>query len=136
MRTIILISCVSKKQLHKAIARELYTSPLFRYALRYAESLHPDKIYILSAKYGLVSLDTLIAPYDVTLNTMTAPVIRQWSKDVLSALAQVADLEHDRFIFLAGEKYRKYLIPEIRNYEIPLEGLGIGKQLHYYKEHI
>lgn len=38
----------------------LYTSPLFTYALAYAEALHPDAIYILSAKHGLVGLDEVI----------------------------------------------------------------------------
>lgn len=37
---------------------------------------------------------------------------------------------------LAGARYRKYLIPNIRSYSIPLEGLTIGRQLKYLKERI
>lgn len=48
-----LISCVSKKLNCKTKAKDLYTSPLFKYSLAYARKLNPDKIYILSAKYGL-----------------------------------------------------------------------------------
>jgi hypothetical protein len=67
---IILISCVKKKLPHRAKAQDLYISTLFRLNLDYARSLKPDAIYILSAKYGLVSLDQAIDPYDITLNNM------------------------------------------------------------------
>lgn len=72
MKTIVLISCVSKKLNHAAKARDLYVSPLFKGNLAYAESLKPDVIYILSAKYGLLSQQDEITPYDVTLNAMNA----------------------------------------------------------------
>ena len=51
MKTIVLISCVSKKKAQKAKAEELYESPLFVKSLAYAKSLKPDSIYILSAKH-------------------------------------------------------------------------------------
>ena len=60
--------------------------------------------------------------------------IVEWSEGVISQLNKKADLKKDEFIFLAGSKYRKFLIPHISNYKIPLEGLGIGKQLKYLKE--
>jgi len=72
-----LISCVSKKLDRKAKARELYVSPLFRLNLKYALSLRPDKIFILSAKYGLIGLNDEIEPYDITLNKMRSEDIRQ-----------------------------------------------------------
>jgi hypothetical protein len=50
---------------------------------------------------------------------------------VLNELSRWTDLEKDEFIFLAGNKYRKYLLPHITNYKIPMEGLPIGKQLQW-----
>lgn len=135
MRKIVLISCVSVKLSHKARAEELYISPLFKYGLAYAKKLQPDKIYILSAKYGLLELDEIIEPYNITLNTMSSTEIKIWSEKVLSKLKEKVNLDVDQIIFLAGENYRKYLIPHIKNYFIPLKGLGIGKQLKYLKEH-
>jgi hypothetical protein len=129
MKKIVLISCVSKKRLVKSKARDLYISPLFRKNLEYALKLKPDQIFILSAKYGLVSLDEEIEPYDLTLNTMSAKEVKDWSKRVLIDLAGQTSLEQDQFIFLAGAKYRKYLVGHISHYEIPFEGLTIGKQL-------
>ena len=129
MKKIVLISCVSQKRSHRSKAKDLYVSALFKKFLAYARRLNPDAIYILSAKYGLLDLETEIDPYNLTLNTMSAGEIRNWADRVLQQLHQVANLQDDHFIFLAGMKYRKNLLPNLRSYEIPLEGLTIGKQL-------
>ena len=134
MRKIILISCVSKKLPHKSKARDLYISALFKKNLQFAQKLNPDQTFVLSAKYGLVRLDDEIEPYDLTLNTMSTAEIRLWANGVLRQLAEVSDLQQDHFIFLAGDKYRKYLLPRLKNVEIPLQGLRIGEQLHRLSE--
>jgi hypothetical protein len=131
---IVLISCVSKKQSVPARAAELYTSPLFKFNLAYARKLRADKTFILSAKYGLVKLDEIIAPYDKTLNEMPAKQIMVWADGVLSQLRTMTDVEHDEYVFLAGARYRKYLLPALRHHSIPLQGKGIGKQLKFLKE--
>lgn len=130
---IVLISCVSQKLAQCSKAEELYTSPLFTMNLAYAKQLKPDAIFILSAKYGLVYLEQEIEPYDVTLNAMKAKDIQSWAHRVLEQLAQVSTLDTTRYTFLAGEKYRKYLLPHLQNYTIPLEGLRIGEQLQKLK---
>lgn len=128
---IVLISCVSKKRTYKSPAKDLYISPLFEKNLKFAYQQKPDAIFILSAKYGLLALDEAVEPYDQTLNTMSVSQVRAWAKDVLQRLSERASLQHDQFVFLAGEKYRKYLIPAIQHYQIPMVGLPIGKQLQY-----
>lgn len=133
MATIVLISCVSKKLGRRAKARELYTSPLFKMGFRYAKSLNPDKIFILSAKYGLVDTETEIDPYEQTLNTMSNGQIMEWSEQVLQDLSAKCDLANDSFVFLAGENYRKYLVPHIKHYQIPMDKLSIGRQLQFLK---
>ncbi len=129
MNKIVLISCVSKKRSHKSKARDLYISPLFKKNLQYALKLKPDQIFILSAKYGLVSLDEEIEPYDLTLNIMSANEVKQWAEGVVRDLARWSDLQQDEFIFLAGAKYRKYLLEHLAHVQIPFEGLTIGRQL-------
>jgi len=133
MKTHVLISCVSKKLDRPAPAKDLYTSPLFKSAYQYATSLKPDTIFILSAKYGLLSCDEVIAPYDETLNDMKASEVKAWAKRVLTELAQRTDLEKGHFVILAGDKYRKYLVPHLQHHHIPMEGLRIGKQLSWLK---
>jgi len=133
MTKIVLISCVSKKLPYKAKARDLYISPLFKMNLEFAKSLNPDKIFILSAKYGLIDLDKEIDPYNKTLNAMHSIEKKEWANNILCDLRKFVDLDKDEFIFLAGENYRKYIIPYLKDYKIPLKGLSIGKQLQYLK---
>jgi hypothetical protein len=130
---IVLISCVSEKLSHKSKAKDLYVSKLFQGNFNYARLLNPDKIFVLSAKYGLVDLEMEIEPYDKTLNNISSKERREWADDVLAQIKEEADLEKDEFIFLAGEKYREYLLPHISNYQIPLKGMPIGKQLQFLK---
>lgn len=131
MNTIYLLSCVSKKQSYRAKAKDLYISPLFRLSYQFAQQANPDAIFILSAKYGLVHPDQEIDPYDETLNKMSDKRISMWADSVLIKLEQTTDLQNDHFVFLAGLKYRKYLLQRIMSYEIPMEGLTIGRQLQF-----
>lgn len=135
-KLIVLISCVSQKLDHKAKAEDLYISTLFKKNLQYARSLNPDNIFILSAKYGLLGLDDEIDPYDVTLNSMKVNEVRDWSGLVLSQLKQKTDIINDEFVFLAGIKYRKYVLPHLVNSQVPMNGLKIGEQLHWLTKQI
>ena len=131
MKKIVLVACAAKKLNYKAKAKDLYISPLFKKNLAYANSLKPDKIFILSAKYGLLDLDEEIFPYNETLNEKSGYEIKIWADSLLQKLSKNSNLNEDEFIFLAGNNYRKYLISSIKNYKIPLEGLPIGKQLKF-----
>ena len=136
MAKIVLISCGSKNLSYTENAKYLYISPLFKMNLKFAKSLNPDNIFILSAKYGLIDLDEEIESYDKTLNLMYSHEKKEWTNSVLQDLKRTADLDKDEFIFLAGENYRKRILPNIKNYKIPLKGLSIGRQLQYLKEKI
>jgi len=131
---IVLISCASQKLKKQTKARELYVSILFKLNLKYAEKLTPDHIFILSAKYGLVTLDQEIEPYDQTLNMMSSSEVKKWANQILDQLREYCSTEETEFVFLAGERYRKHLLPHLKNIQIPLQGLGIGKQIHKLKK--
>ncbi|MDP6045475.1 MAG: hypothetical protein QGG25_07695 [Phycisphaerae bacterium] len=136
MKRIILIACGKLKQPGRARAEDLYTGSLFRLSLRYARDLSPDMIFILSARYGLLDLGREVTPYDATLNRMSVGEIKAWSENVVARLREHADLHHDRFIFLAGDRYRRYIIPHLHSIEIPLRGLRIGEQLQFLKRQV
>jgi len=135
-KTIILISCVSKKRSYNTQAKDLYNSPLFRLNMQYAQKLAPSKIFILSAKHGLIDIHDNIEPYDLTLNSMSSNERKLWSNKVLNQLIANCDLQRDHFIILAGQKYRQHLIEQLSSYEIPMQGLTIGKQLQFLKRRI
>lgn len=133
-KQIVLISCVSKKLAQRAKARKFYVSTLFKLNLRYAQKLDPDEIFILSAKHGLLSLEQEVDPYEQTLNNMSALEVKQWANEVLEQISAKCSIDETTFIFLAGERYRKYLLPYLKDVKIPLQGLGIGRQLQKLKE--
>ena len=128
---VVLLSCVKSKRAQRCRAGDMYTSPLFQKMMAYAESLRPKRIFILSAKYGLLSPDDLIEPYEQTLKKMKTAERRAWAGKVLVALRQNCDLDADDFVFLAGVPYRENLVPHIRHYTVPMEGLDFGTQLQW-----
>jgi cytoplasmic iron level regulating protein YaaA (DUF328/UPF0246 family) len=134
MNRYVLIACCSKKADKKSRAADLYISDLFVKSMSYAKKMKPDKIFILSAKYGLLELDDEIFPYDETLKEKSESAKRIWAKDVLTKLSAITDPGKDEFIFLAGQDYRKHILPKIKNHKIPLFGMPIGKQLQWLKE--
>lgn len=128
MSRIALISCTSKKEDYSCPAVELYSkSPTFRLAYTLSEIV-ADKIYILSAKHGLVSIDTILEPYNDTLIGKPKEHKQAWSNIVLLQLKNRVSMEQDKFIILAGKDYYEYLTPAIKHYWLPLEGKRQGER--------
>ena len=133
----VFISCVKSKRKTKAKARDMYISPLFRYSLKYALSLTSEnKIYILSAKYGLLKLDEVINPYELTLNTMNESEKKKWAYKVYFQMKKHGINFDEEAVFLTGKNYRKYLMTKFSNATAPLKNLGLGMQLNFYKNNI
>ena len=137
-QTIVFVSCVKTKAPEQRPARSLYTSPLFTFASTYAERLSPHW-YVLSAKYGVVHPDEIIAPYEKTLNKMPTAERKAWAKDVLDSLKDIV-APGDEIVFLAGVRYRQDLIPTLERWgcktAIPMEGLTFGQQLSWLKKQL
>ncbi|MDP3058407.1 MAG: hypothetical protein Q8N36_03005, partial [bacterium] len=124
---IALLSCTSRKKPYKCKAAELYSeSQNFLYAYKYAK-MTCDKVYILSAKYGLVPEYAEIEPYNMTLNEKTLQERIDWSKKVLEDLQAECSLIEDEFLVLAGVSYNKFILPYLKKYKLPLKGMQIGK---------
>ena len=67
MAKIVLLSCTKSKLDKPCPAKDMYSpSPMFQKTKAYGEALKPDKMFILSAKYGLLPMDKQIEPYDLT----------------------------------------------------------------------
>ena len=60
---------------------------------------------------------------------MPAPEREKWAEVVLGQLKKKGyDLQKDKFVILAGNAYRQYLEPHMKNVEVPFNGLRIGQQ--------
>jgi hypothetical protein len=67
-RTVAIIPCGAAKLDRSAPARDLYTGSQFRMALAAAAEIDDEvQVLVLSAKYGLITLDTILDPYDVKM---------------------------------------------------------------------
>ena len=133
----IFISCVSEKASHRCQAKDMYQSPLFQKAYAYAQSLHPDHIYILSAKYHVINTDQVISPYDLTLNDMSADERKEWAEECVKIIKAKHINFDEKTIFLAGEHYVEYLREYFKNAEYPYDRLdGIGYILHWLDKKI
>ena len=134
MRTVCLVSCVSKKLNGWSAAGNLYQSDWFKKAKQYAET-HADHWFILSAYHGVLAPTDWIDPYNKTLNTMKAEERKAWANKVIY---QITDIEADHFTILAGRRYREHLTEWMDetgySYSVPMEGLGIGQQLAWLKK--
>lgn len=150
MKKIVLISCASRKLKTRAKAKDIYISPLFRGSWAYAKKLNPDKIYILSALHKLLDPEQEIDPYDVTLSYVSPDARRRnpnlrvlskveveiWGCDVIEQLSNIADLENDCFIVLAGQSYIEPIRSSLINIEEPFERLTQGERLKFLKSNI
>lgn len=133
---VVLVSCANEKLDHRAKAKDLYVSDLFRKSFAFAQRLTPKAVFILSAKHRLVHPDDEIDPYNLTLNDMPLADVEAWADAVFEQLRHRTDVEDDHFVFLAGDRYRRYLVPRLRSVEVPMEGLGIGEQLQFLKRRL
>ena len=136
--TVYLVSCVSQKGEWACEARDLYVSDLFRKARRYVEA-SGCPWFVLSAAYGLVTPDQVIAPYERTLNTLGIADRRVWAEQVVTQLAEAVP-DMSRVVFLAGKRYREFLACHLVRREVavsvPMEGLRIGEQLRWLGQHL
>jgi hypothetical protein len=135
--SIYLVACVKGKLDGTHRAKDIYDSDLFRKMRAFVESRESPWL-ILSAKYGLVPPEQQISTYDETLKFMSAAENRFWARKVLSKASRVLP-DARRIVFLAGNDYRKNLIQGMSelgySIEVPMEGLGIGRQLSWLLRH-
>lgn len=135
-----LVGCSKLKAPRACVARDLYTSPLFRATL--AASLRTcDVTMILSARHGLVDLEEWIAPYDMPIGDLNREAAATWGRRVREQLVarffapHVTEIWPDhgpphRLVFFAGRAY-EIAVSNIDGVEAvtPLRGLFIGHRI-------
>lgn len=131
MTRVAFVACSKTKANRAMPAAALYASPLFRKSLL-AACDSAKKVFILSAKHGLVGLNDIVAPYDVTLKTMKSPERLSWGREVAPQLTPILD-SHSAAIMYCGEEYiapiRASILARGAAIETPLEGQSLGQRL-------
>jgi len=113
-RTLVITSCSKEKLDHPAPAKDLYVGTLFRLVRQYAERNQYD-LRIISAKYGLVTPDQKLEPYDLQIQN-TGDVDRV-QKLALPELHKIWG-EYGRVVVIMGKQYRKVINP-ILKHQVP-----------------
>lgn len=112
----------------------MYTSNLFKLAFAYCVKTY-DAVLILSAKWGAISPDKVIEPYDRRLSVSRRDHYGKcWGSAVHCDLLKYP-LNAVVYVH-AGADYVsaiRTIRPEV---EAPLEGLQIGERLRWYKERL
>lgn len=125
---VVLVSCVKSKRATSAPAKDLYISSWFRKVRDLIEAQRAPW-FILSAGHGLLPPDSVIEPYERTLNAMHVAERREWASRVLQDLLPQLNGTR-RVVFFAGERYREFLVDALRtlgvHVDIPMEGLRLG----------
>jgi hypothetical protein len=127
-----LVGCAQEKLPSPALARDLYTSALFRAARRYAEETC-DEWHVLSAAHGLVHPTRELAPYDVSLVTMPREERETWAARTAAELVQAFRGRPVRLVVLAGAEYARAVELSGLPYDTPLAGLQVGERRAWFK---
>ena len=84
----------------------------------------------------LLELDSVIEPYDVTLNKMKRNDRLNWGKKVIELLEWKVDLESDRFIILAGNNYILPIKDSLIHIEQPFYKMRLGERLSFLNKEL
>ncbi|MEU6562677.1 DUF6884 domain-containing protein [Nocardia nova] len=125
MSPLVIVACGARKAMTPQPASALYTGSYNRMCLRAARALSDDRdIRILSARHGLLELDTVIAPYDTRLGEMDA-----FTPERLRQQATETGLLDRSVAILAPKAYVALALHAWPDACTPLAGVGgIGKQ--------
>ena len=133
MSNICLIGCVKTKRRARCMAKDMYISTLFKERYKYAQKMG-KKIYIISAKYGLIAPNDKIEPYDMTLKGISSANRKKWAARVVAKLESIEHIGRGGGVMiLAGKEYREWL-ERFYRVDYPFIGLGFGLQIKKMKE--
>lgn len=127
-----IISCCKEKRDCQTQASDLYISPLFKKSIVLARRLEA-RVKILSAKYGLMSEDLIVEPYDLVIAELDEDASKVWGDNLSSAISEIGP-EIDDIYLLSGKMYSEVFIKnalDSKRVHEPLKGLSIGNRLKF-----
>jgi len=120
-----------------AAAAELFTGDVFRRARAYAKASGAPW-FILSAEYGLLAPDQVVAPYDRSMATAPTAYREAWGPWVLARLETMAGsvrrmrIEMHAVSQAASEGLRRQLLGNGATVLEPLRGLSVQDRIAWY----
>lgn len=99
MKKVLITACGNKKEDKPMKAGKLYKSPRIRHLYKRSKELNIP-FYVLSAKYGLISGDELIEPYNEIMDKDKCKILEKQISQILK--------DFDVIIYYKGGARRKY----------------------------
>ncbi|MFB6703171.1 DUF6884 domain-containing protein [Streptomyces sp. NPDC056333] len=123
---LVVIPCGSRKLGRRARAADMYVGSYHRACRRAADALQPDRLLILSARYGLLDLDDVIEPYDTPHGAAGAIT----GQDLLEQAALLHIVRLDPVVALGGARHVSLVRTVWPHARTPLAGTrGMGEQM-------
>ncbi len=141
---IIFVGCGRTKGTTPQPARDLYTGQLTRARAAYADRCREANgidWWIVSAKYGLVTPNQILRPYDLMLHELPKVEQAAWSLAVVHSLLDVlpddAVPKSYTIELHMGAEYAKPLARVLQaldfHFHLPVAGKAIGQQIQFYQ---
>lgn len=122
-KILVITSCSAKKKKESMKAIDLYDGDFFRKVKKFVK-LHNFDLRIISAKYGLLSPDDEIPPYNEKIKNSDDIVILQ--KKVFPKLRNIIN-KYDKILILMGEDYKNIIKPiSNENFIYFFDNRGLG----------
>jgi len=150
-KVLVITSCSAKKKKESMKAIDLYEGDFFKKVKKFVK-LHNFDFRIISAKYGLLSPDDEIPPYNEKIKNSDDIVILQ--KKIIPKLYNIIN-KYDKILILMGEDYKNIIKPisnenfiyffdnrglggykSLLTHLIKMERKNLSKLLFYQKEKI
>jgi len=126
----VVIACGKKKQTVPSMAYLLYTGGYFKLTLQCARRWTSlDKVYIFSAKYGVIHSRFIIRPYEQTLRQQGAVSLGQVQEQMNHIIGPVCYLGGSGYLDMLQQIRDDVVAPLQNNLTYPRNGLGYQMRL-------
>lgn len=133
LSTLAIIPCTNQKSEEPGPAREVWVGIHFQLTLMHAEEFY-DRTLIMSFKYGFITPDTVIEPYDMNIHYEPLTVRVKWKRMVMEQLRQECEPEAPGIVGLYVGKTdvdwlnKAFLGRGTQHVILPWAGLGTGQR--------
>jgi hypothetical protein len=132
--TLAIIPCTNQKAAVAGPAREVWSGAHFQLVLAHAEMFY-DKVLVMSYKYGLISPDAEIEPYDINIRFAPAAEKLKWWFLVRSQIHDLVDNDCPKLVGLyTGNQERERVMREfckagLRDVFVPWADARAGERM-------
>ena len=134
LETVAIIPCTGQKDDNPGPAKEVWIGHHFQLPLLHAEEWY-DRILIMSFKYGMITPETEIEPYDRNIHDEPMGERMKWRRMVMHQIAEICEENPPGVVGLyVGKRDVSWLAKAFKGRAgahiiLPWSGMGIGQRI-------